>query len=245
MRNRLVLSIVLAVAMLGTVTVVTILAQGGSVPSKIPPTKALQAAQIANLPAPVGTAVTRASLPRAHGRLRILPSDSGGSESWKGIPLGPGRSITKAYAESTSKVETCRTSGLFVEPKYLPAGWQFQGCYMERSLLDNGETIDAAYSASYWQPGYFPIAMHRLLLRPDVVVDLVNPADTFALTLGDSRGVPIVIRHAAPGIAIQGPFEVYFVTNDRLTTVEGAGIEVGQLIRIAESIITEIQGGRP
>jgi hypothetical protein len=84
-------------------------------------------------------------------------------------------------------------------------------------------------------------------MAPDEKWELVNRSGRFAMTLTEMQGVPVVIEHVAPGMAVQGSSDVYFIVNDRATTIEGVGIEIGQLIKIAESIIAQSRnrGGRP
>lgn len=218
---------------------------------KVPPTKALSPAQVAKLPPPPGTPAARLKFPVEYGRFRILPPGSV-PRPLMGPPLPKGAlKVVRSDIEGGKTEEACRRFALFADVKYVPAGWQFQGCDATILVWDDGKTTNGIYVASYWQPGYFPITIGRLLLTPGEIVDLVADVDTtgLAMTLSEVRGVPIVITHPAPGVAIQGPMEVDFVIDDQLIHIEGTGIEVEQLIRVTESFIAQVQaqdrGGKP
>jgi len=166
------------------------------------------------------------------------------------LPPKPGlKSIRTDIIEGGATKEECQQFGLYVDVE--PAGWQFQGCDATMLVWDDGETTNIVYVASYRQSGYSPIGIGQVLLAPGEVVDLVADADAtgFAMTLSEVRGVPVVITHPAPGVVIEGPMEIDFVINDRLVHIGGIGIEVEQLIKVAESFIAKVQardlGGKP
>ena len=214
------------------------------------PAKALSPVQMAKLPPPPGTPAARLKLPYEYGRFRILPSGGVPRPFMELLPPKPGlKSIRTDIIEGGATKEECQQFGLYVDVE--PAGWQFQGCDATMLVWDDGETTNIVYVASYRQSGYSPIGIGQVLLAPGEVVDLVADADAtgFAMTLSEVRGVPVVITHPAPGVVIEGPMEIDFVINDRLVHIGGIGIEVEQLIKVAESFIAKVQardlGGKP
>jgi len=217
--------------------------------NKIPPTrpaKALSPIQVAKLPPPPGTPAACLKLPIEYGRLRILPSGSVPRPLVGPPPPKPGLKVVSADVKGGTTEKECCKFDLFVDAKYILAGWQFQECNATMFLWDDGEITNSIYVASYGQPGYFPISIGWLSLFPGEMVDIVADADgaDFALTLREVQGVPVAITHPAPGVVIEGTVEIDFVIDDRLVHIAGTGIEVEQLIQVTEFFIAQVHEGR-
>jgi len=208
------------------------------------PAQALSPIQVAKLPPPPGTPAACLKLPIEYGRFRILPSGGVPQPCMGPPPPKPGLKAIRTDIEGGATKEECRKFDLFVDVEHLPAGWQFEGCSATMLVWDDGETTNIICVASYRQPDYPAIGIGQVLLAPGEVVDIVADDGTdFALTLSEVRGVPVAITHPAPGVVIEGGMEIEFVIGDRLVHIGGTGIEVQQLIRVAEAFIAQIQKG--
>lgn len=218
----------------GVLSVVFVRAQGGGEPAKVGvPSKALQGNQITHIPQ--GTPVAGLTLPVEYGSIRLLAPGSVPSPR-QGVPSPPGLTAVRTEEHNGVSVDACDALGLSVHPGYLPNGWWLAGCAGETVVWDDGESTDVIYNAYYQREGYYPIGVSRELLVRGEVVDVVTDAQNFAWSLGTVAGGPAVIRYKAPGSDLNGPFEVYFVRGGTLTIVSGTGIEIDELLRIADSI---------
>ncbi len=223
-----------------TTTVILVIAQ--SPEPKSPPVKALHPDQIATLPS--GTPAAALQLPYTVGRFRILATGSVPATRAGAEPPRAGLKVAAVGVVNGKKIEECRGFQLFVEPPYVTSGYTFSGCSAHTVTWDDGETTHITYSAGFTQSGYYPIGIGRRLLAAGEVVDVVNESGgLFALTVARLRGVPAIIRHQAPGAQVNGPFQVSFITQGVVTEVEGAGIDLDELIRAAEGIIDATGGG--
>ena len=235
MTKRLIVGVLLAVvASAITATVVVVVGQGGRQPDgeKVPPIKALEEWTPKT---PPGTVVPDLTSPLDYGRFRILPPGS------VPVPLSipsppPGVEQVNVDVRESDTLHEFRDHDLFVEPPYIPAGWELTGADAETVIWNDGSQTDSMFGVTYQRPGYFYIDIKRFLMAPDGKVELVAdmPPLEPGVTLSEVRGVPVVYRYP-------GPLQVYFVTDNVLTFIESATIDFDELIKIADGLIAQAQ----
>ncbi len=237
MRSRTLAGVIIAVvASVIATTAVVVIAQRGTNPeeNKSPPSNALRPDQITKLPA--GTPVAGLSLPYTFDSIRILPVGSVPAPPADALPPRPGLTVARVdLIEGTTQGE-CEAFGLALTPAYIPKGWGISGCSENTITWSDGETTDISYFVGFTRNGYYPVAISRRPWAPGEVVDVVNDGVPFALTLAHVGGTEAVIRHQAPGAKVNGPFSVTFVTRGVVTEVEGAGIDIDELVQVAAAI---------
>jgi hypothetical protein len=238
MTKRLILGIFLAVvASAITATAVVVVGQGGGQGDevKIPPVKALKPGE---LKPPPGTPVAGLALPLDYGRFRVIAE--GAPDYIPDPPPPPGVKRADWDIRTSQTLGDFRQDGLFVEPPYIPAGWELTQAHAETVIWDDGSRTDDEFDLEYYRPEYFPIEIKRFLIAPEGQVELLAPppGSQDALILNEIRGVPVVF-------AYQGSLQVHFVVGDTLTRVEGVAIQFDELIKIADGLIAEIQEASP
>ena len=102
---------------------------------------------------------------------------------------------------------------------------------------------------NYTKPGEFYLRITRFSIGPDCQYELIDPSRSpglqHALTLSAIRGVPVVVQHQQPGEKIQAVLQVNYVANDAVTTVEVVAFDLDELMKIADALIAQDQGGQP
>lgn len=227
---------VAAVAAAATTAVVLGVTSDGGDSPKQPPTSALQPGQITKIPA--GTTLPEgATAPVEYGGFRILPQ---ASVSAKCPP--PGRAISERGKVEVSEAKTAtgfERHELFVDPPYIPPGWQLTEAHAESTTWPDGTTSGTLFSLSYERAGYFPISITRMAVDTGCPVELVSfPKDGGSVyTLSSVAGKPAVIQHQAPGHGAQVPLEVQVRDGDVLTVVEGRAIDIDELILVTTGVL--------
>ena len=240
MTKRIVVGVLLAVvASAITASVVVVVGQerhGGGDEEKIPPNKALEEWTPET---PPGTVVPDLTSPLDYGRFRILPP--GSVPVPLSIPTPPsGVEQVDVDVRGSDSLHDLRGHDLFIEPPYIPAGWELSGAGAETVIWSNGSQTDSTFSLTYQRPAYFYIDIQRFLIAPDSKVQRVGEraGSGFGYTLGEIRGVPVLYYHP-------GPLQVLFVTGNVLTFIESATIDFDELIKIADGLIAQAQGASP
>ena len=246
MTKRVVLGILLAVvASTITASTIVVLGQGGGQRDEVPfgPAKALKPSELTKIPP--GTPQADLTLPVDYGRFHIRAPGSGISELVyaPGLSPPPGVEAVRGDARTSDTLDDFRDHDLFIEPLYIPAGWQLTWAHAGTVIWDDGSHIDSEFRLRYDRPDYFYIDIARFLLAPDAQIELLEhqPSSQHAYTLGEIRGVPVVFQHQAPGERIQAILQVHFVTGDVVTLIESVAIDFDELIKIADALIAEIQ----
>ena len=248
MSKRIVLGVFLAVvASAITATAVVVVEQQGEGrtvdESYIPPEKALKPSELTKIPA--GTPVADLTLPVDYGRFHLLPPGSAPDVYAPSPPRPPGLKRAGEDMNTSDTLDEFRDHELFIEPPYIPAGWELTWAHAEAVMWDDGSRWDTAFRLQYDRPEYFDIRIARFLIDPDGQVELIgHPAEgniRFAYTLGEIRGVPVVYQHQAPGEQIQALLQVHFVTDNVVTFIESVAIDFDELIKIADALIAQIQ----
>ena len=247
--KRLILGVFLAVvASAITAGAVIVVGQhgGGQEPPEevyIPPVKALKPSELTKIPA--GTPVAELTLPMDYGRFHILPAGSAPDVYAPSPPRPPGLKRAGEDMNTSDTLDEFRDHELFIEPPYIPAGWELTWAHAEAVLWDDGSRWDTAFRLQYDRPEYFYIRIARFLIDPDGQVELIgHPAEgniRFAYTLSEIRGVPVVYQHQAPGERIQALLQVHFVTDNVVTFIESVAIDFDELIKIADALIAETE----
>ena len=244
MSKRIVLGVLLAVvaSAITASAVVVVGQQGGSEPNgtKIAPTEALQPSELTKIPA--GTPVADLTLPIEYGPFRIAPP--GSVPVPVPAPSPPsGLSRVRVDVRESDTLDEFRDHELFIEPPYIPAGWELTEAHAETVIWDDGSYTGSMFALEYQRPGYFYIDIVRFRLAPDAKVQRVGhtPESQEAHTLGEIRGVPVLFNHQAPGERIQAFLQVYFVVDDVLTFIESVAIDFDELIEIADALIAETE----
>lgn len=239
--------------------------QGGEDAPKGPASKALKPSEVTKLPR--GTPVRSLALPHDYGRFRIIPPQT--APEYCTDPRGRSRvkQVTKVLPPMDTAVpqgtlagpegdivvvrslDELRGHALFIQPSYMPPGWQLGGAEAFSITWDDGSHQDASFSLYYQQPGHFDIGIRRFVIPADCQLNLVDIGRArgfqHALTLSEIRGVPVVIQHQAPGEKIQATLQVTFIIGDTVTMVEGVAIDLDELLKIADALIAQAWGIRP
>ena len=128
---------------------------------------------------------------------------------------------------------------LFVDPPYVPPGWQLIEAHAESTTWTDGIVSGTLFSLTYERAGYFPVSITRMAVDPGCPVELVSfPKDGGSVyTLSSVAGQPAVIQHQTPGHRAQVPLEVQVREGDVLTVVEGRAIDLDELIRVATGVL--------
>jgi hypothetical protein len=235
MTKRLILGIFLAVvASAITASAVVVVGQRGGHETeevKIPPVGALKAGE---LKPPAGTPAAGLALPMDYGRFRIL--GEGVPQYVPDWPTPPGVKWVRADVNESDTLDELRDNGLFIDPPYIPAGWELTWAEARSAIWDDGSHTDVTFSLQYERPQYFYIRIERFLIAPEGQVELVAPppGSQDALILNEIRGVPVVFLY-------QGPLQVHFVIDNVVTYVEGVAIDFDELIKIADGLIAQTQ----
>jgi hypothetical protein len=240
MTKRLILGILLAV-MASAITasaVVVVVGQGGRHSTdevKIPPVKAVEEWTPYTLP---GTPVAGLALPLDYGRFRILAE--GVPDYIPDPPPPPGVKRADWDIKTSETLDDFRQRGLFIEPPYIPGGWQLSQAHAEGVIWDDGSRTDDEFDLEYDRPEYWPIVIKRFLIAPEGQVELLAPppGSQDALILNEIRGVPVVFAYG-------GVLQVHFVVGNTLTRVEGVAIDFDELIKIADGLIAQMQEASP
>jgi hypothetical protein len=241
MSKRIVLGVLLAVvASAITASAVVVVGQqgGGGSPEEtyIPPEKALKPSELTKIPA--GTPVADLALPLDYGRFRILAE--GVPQYVPDPPPPPGVKWVRADVRESDSLDEFRDNDLFIDPPYIPAGWELTSAQARTAIWDDGSSTDGTFSLEYERPQYFYIRIERFLIAPEGQVELLAPppGSQDALILNEIRGVPVVF-------AYQGSLQVHFVVDNVVTYVEGVAIDFDELIKIADGLIAQIQQASP
>ena len=238
MTKRLILGVLLAVvASAITASVVVVVGQevGGGDGEKDPtrPNKSAEEFIPYTLP---GTPVAGLPLPVDYGRFRFVAPETEPGPYVRGPTPPPG--VTKAGhdVKESATLDEFRDHDLFVEPPYIPAGWELSGAHAETVIWDDGASRDIKFGLYYTRPEYFYIEIKRFLVAEDERVRLVaNPAAEVTYTLAEIRGVPVVYD--------RDPLQAHFVQGDVLTQIEAPLLHLDELIKIADGIIAQTQEG--
>ncbi len=199
------------------------------VETKIPPIKALKPGEVE---VPSGTPVAGLALPLDYGRFRIIPH--GVPDYIPDPPLQAGRITARVDVRESNSLEGFREHDLFVDPPYIPTGWELGEAHAETVIWDDGSRQDTKFALVYYQPEYTEIRIVRFLIAPEGQVELLAPppGPHNALILNEIRGVPVVFVYG-------GSLEVHFVVGNVVTRVEGVAIQFDELIKIADALIAE------
>jgi len=132
--------------------------------------------------------------------------------------------------KESASLDEFRGHDLFIEPPYIPAGWELLGAHAETVIWDDGTSWDSNFALAYHRAEYFGIDIKRFLVAPDGRIRLVaNPEGDVTYTLGEIRGVPVVYN--------RDPLQIHFVQGDVLTQIEAPLLHVDELIKIADALI--------
>jgi hypothetical protein len=234
MSKRIVLGIFLAVvASAITASAVVVVGQEwrGGDEEKIPPSKAVEEWTPYTLP---GTPVAGLALPVDYGRFHfVAPETDPGPHVQRPTPP-PGVKKAGHDVKESASLDEFRGHDLFIEPPYIPAGWELLGAHAETVIWDDGTSRDSMFALVYDRPEYFDIDIRRSLVAPEGRVRLVaNPAAEVTYTLGEIRGVPVVYN--------RDPLKIQFVDGNVLTQIEAPLLHLDELIKIAEALIAEAE----
>jgi len=209
----------------------------------IPAVKALKPGEVE---IPAGTPVADLALPMDYGRFHILPP--GNVPSVCGLVAPPGLQKAGMNINTSDTLDEFRDHELFIEPPYIPAGWELTWAHAETVIWDDGSHTDSMFALQYDRPEYFYIRLGRRLMEADCKVELVahRPEGDIrhAYTLSEMRGVPVVFQHQDPGGQhVQALLQVHFVTDNVVTFIESVAIDFDELIKIADALIAQMQEG--
>jgi hypothetical protein len=239
MSKRIVLGAFLAVvaSAITATAVVVVVGQGGEqtvTESYIPPEKALKPGEVE---IPPGTPVASLALPMDYGRFRVVPYGSvpDYTPDW---PPPSGVQKVGMDINTSDTLDSFRDHELFIEPRYIPAGWELTEAHAETVIWDDGSRRDTTFSLQYDQPGYHYIRIKRFQIAPEGQVELLAPpaGAQDALILNEIRDIPAVFAYG-------GVLKVHFVIGNVLTRVEGVAIDFDELIKIADAMIAETEEG--
>ena len=201
------------------------------VETKIPPIKAVQewTPQV-----PPGTPAARLALPVDYGRFRIVAEGVPDYIPDPSPPPGLGK-VRRVDVGESATLDEFRDHDLFMEPPYIPAGWELTEAHAETVTWDDGSHTDSMFALQYDRPQYFYIRIVRFLIAPEGQVELLAPppGGQEALTLGEIRGVPVVYE--------PDPLRVHFVVGNVLTQIESPLMHLDELIKIADALIGEME----
>jgi hypothetical protein len=238
MSKRLILGVLLAiVASAVTASVVVVVGQerGGGDEEKIPPSKAVEEWTPYTLP---GTPVAGLPLPVDYGRFHFVAPETDPGPYVGGPTPPPGVKKAGHDVKESASLDEFRGHDLFIEPPYIPAGWELLGAHAETVIWDDGTSRDSMFALAYDRPEYFGIDIKRFLVAPDGRIRLVaNPEGEVTYTLGEIRGVPVVYN--------RDPLRIQFVDGNVLTGIEAPLLHLDELIKIADALIAQSQGGSP
>jgi hypothetical protein len=232
MSKRIVLGIFLAVAASAiTASAVVVVGQEwrGGDEEKIPPTKAVGEW---TPKVPPGTPVADLALPVDYGRFHIVAPETDPGPYVQGPTPPPGVEKAGHDVKESASLDEFRGHDLFIEPPYIPAGWELTEAHAETVIWDDGSSWDSMFALYYERPQYFYIVIKRFLVAPDTSIRLVaNPAAEVLYTLGEIRGVPVVYHRDL--------LQIHFVQGNVLTQIEAPVFDLDELIKIADAIIAE------
>ncbi len=128
--------------------------------------------------------------------------------------------------------------GLFLEPPYIPAGWELTEAHVETVIWDDGSRTDSIFALTFGRIGHSPITIGRRILGSDCDIERieVSAVGQASFVLSDIRGVPVLYE---PG------FTVAFVSDDVLTSVSGTRIGFDEVTKMADALIAELQQASP
>jgi len=236
MTKRIVVGVLLAViASAITASVVVVVGQGRRTldVEKVPANKAVEEFTPYALP---GTPVAGLPLPVDYGRFHfVAPEMDPGPPAPFPTPL-PGVNNVRHDVKESATLDEFRGHDLFVDPPYIPAGWELTEAHAETIFWDDGTSWDSSFGLYYTRPEYFSITINRLLIAPEGKIRLVaNPETKVTYTLGDIRSVPVVYN--------EDPLQIQFVQGNVLTGIEAPLLHLDQLIKIADGLIAQAQEG--
>jgi hypothetical protein len=236
MSKRIVLGVLLAVvASAITAGVVVVVGQEwrGGDEEKIPPSKAVEEWTPYTLP---GTPVAGLALPVDYGRFHFVAPETEPGPYVRGPTPPAGVKKAGHDVNESASLDEFRGHDLFIEPPYIPAGWELLGTHAETVIWSDGSHTDSMFGLAYQRPQYFGIDIKRFLVAPDTSVRLVaNPAAEVLYTLGEIRGVPVVYHRDL--------LQIHFVQGNVLTQIEAPLLHLDELIKIAEGLIAEAEEG--
>jgi hypothetical protein len=185
--------------------------------------------------APPGTPVASLTLPITYGRFHIVaPETFPGPYAPFPTPL-PGVEAVDREVKESATLDEFRDHDLFIEPPYIPAGWELTEAHAETVIWDDGTSRDSKFTLAYHRAEYFDIDIKRFLVAPDGRIRLVaNPESEVTYTLGEIRGVPVVYN--------RDPLQIHFVQGNVLTQIEAPLLHRDELIKIADALIAEAEG---
>jgi hypothetical protein len=236
MSKRLILGVLLAVvASAITASVVVVVGQEGRSGEKVPPNKAVEEWTPYTLP---GTPVAGLALPVDYGRFHFVAPETE-LDLQNSFPTpAPGVKKVGHDVEDSATLDEFRDHDLFVEPPYIPAGWELTGAHAETIHWDDGSSWDSAFGLTYERPEYFYIEIKRFLVAPEAKIRLVaNPQGDVTYTLGEIRGVPVVYN--------KDPLQVHFVQGSVATHIEAPLLHLDEMIKIADGLIAQAQESSP
>jgi hypothetical protein len=185
---------------------------------------------------PPGTPVADLALPITYGRFHIVAPETDPGPYVQGPTPPPGVEKVGHDVKESASLDEFRGHDLFIEPPYIPAGWELVGTHAETVIWSDGSHTDSMFGLSYQRPQYFGIDIKRFLVAPDTTIRLVaNPAAEMLYTLGEIRGVPVVYHRDL--------LQIHFVQGDVLTQIEAPVFDLDELIKIADALIAETEEG--
>jgi len=236
MSKRIVLGVLLAVvASAITAGAVVVVGQDWREPDgeKIPPIKAVEEW---TPKVPPGTPVAGLALPVDYGRFHIVAPETDPGPYVRGPTPPPGVKKAGHDVKESASLDEFRGHDLFIEPPYIPAGWELVGTHAETVIWSDGSHTDSMFGLAYQRPQYFGIDIKRFLVAPDGRIRLVaNPAAEVLYTLGEIRGVPVVYHRDL--------LQIHFVQGNVLTQIEAPVFDLDELIKIADALIAQMQEG--
>jgi len=201
----------------------------------VPPSKAVEEFVPYTL---LGTPVAALPLPVDYGRFRFVAPETE-LDLQNSFPTPP-PGVKKAghNVKDSATLDEFRDHDLFVEPPYIPAGWELAEAHAETIYWDDGSSWDSAFSLYYTRPEYFGITIARRLVAPGGRIRIVaNPAGEVTYTLSEIRGVPVVYN--------RDPLHVQFMQGNVITGVEAPLLHLDELIKIADGLIAKAKERSP
>jgi hypothetical protein len=181
-----------------------------------------------------GTPVAGLPLPFDYGRFRFVAPETELNLVDSFPTPAPGVKKAGHDVKDSATLEDFRDDDLFVEPPYIPAGWELTGAHAETILWDDGSSWDSAFSLYYSRPEYFGITIARRLVASEARIRLVaNPLGDVTYTLSEIRGVPVVYS--------EDPLHISFAQGNVVTGIEAPLLHLDELIKIADGLIAQTQ----
>lgn len=209
---------------------------GGQQPPEelyIPPVKAVEEWTPKT---PPGTPAAALTLPIAYGAFHIVAPETFPGPYAPFPTPPPGVRKAGHDLKLSEPLDELRQHDLFVEPPYIPAGWELTDTQAETVIWDDGTSWDSMFALYYERPEYFYITIKRFLVAQDGRVRLVaNPAAEVTYTLGEIRDVPVLYH--------RDPLQIHFVQGEVLTQIEAPVLDLDELIKIADALIAQVQKG--